>query len=286
MSDWRSGDINVSVGGGQEIGVNVSSGGLDTLGRRAFTVGVGEGSAVTIAGDYRKMRNLPSINGVTIIGELSLEDIGLKAIYYDKTANYDEEIVSQEGSLYIYSDYLDYVDDEGVRTIIPGIRVGDGKTKLGDLPFIGGSSGSGTTNYNALRNKPSINGVVLEGDVDLDDLSLKAIYGLTKSVYESEYTLIPLKDDIFIIGDYEAHTSESGDTSYTPAIVIGDGVHQLADLRPMVGYDAEKAKEDFLNYLVGMNVLVSEEDRTRWNRKRLKVIIDPVDNECLRFFYD
>jgi len=158
MSDWKSGDINVSVGGNQTIGVNVGSGGLESLGKRAFTVGVGEGSAVTISGDYRKMRNLPKINGVTIIGELSLEDLGLRAIYYDKTANYDEEIVSQEGSLYIYSDYLDYVDDEGVRTIIPGIRAGDGKTKLGELPFIGGSSGSGTTNYNALRNKPSING--------------------------------------------------------------------------------------------------------------------------------
>ena len=43
----------------------------------------------------------------------------------------------------------------------------------------GGSGGSGTTNYNALLNKPSINGVTLTGNKTLADLKL---------LYEEEIT--------------------------------------------------------------------------------------------------
>ena len=44
----------------------------------------------------------------------------------------------------------------------------------------GGSGGSGTTNYNALLNKPSINGVTLTGNKTLVDLKL---------LYEEEITM-------------------------------------------------------------------------------------------------
>lgn len=284
-----NGDITVSVDSGQSIGVHVGSGGLESLGRRAFTVGVAEGAAVTIDGDYRRMRNLPSINGVTIIGALSLEELSLRAVYYDTTANYDAQpdLISQEGALYLYSDYIDYEEDDGTRITIPGIRIGDGKTLLKDLQFAGGSSGSGTTNYNALRNKPSINGVTLEGQLELDDLSLKAVYYATKEAWAQQDNIIPPEGDIFIIADHSTQTDESGNIiSRTPAIKIGDGVTELGALKEFVGYDAEKAKEDIVSYLLAQNALVSEADRTKWNRKRLKVEIDQFDEECLRFYYE
>ena len=47
------------------------------------------------------------------------------------------------------------------------------------IALYGGSSGSGTTNYNALLNKPSINGVVLTGNKTLKQLGL---------LYEEEIT--------------------------------------------------------------------------------------------------
>ena len=47
------------------------------------------------------------------------------------------------------------------------------------IALYGGSGGSGTTNYNALLNKPSINGVTLTGNKTLIDLKL---------LYEEEIT--------------------------------------------------------------------------------------------------
>ena len=47
------------------------------------------------------------------------------------------------------------------------------------IALYGGGSGSGTTNYNALTNKPSINGVVLTGNKTLKRLGL---------LYEEEIT--------------------------------------------------------------------------------------------------
>lgn len=38
-----------------------------------------------------------------------------------------------------------------------------------------GGGGSGTDNYNALSNKPKINGVTLTGDKSLDELNIKAL---------------------------------------------------------------------------------------------------------------
>lgn len=39
---------------------------------------------------------------------------------------------------------------------------------------IGGGGGGGTTDYNDLTNKPSINGVTLQGALTSDDLSITA----------------------------------------------------------------------------------------------------------------
>lgn len=41
------------------------------------------------------------------------------------------------------------------------------------------SGGGGTTNYNALSNKPSINGVVLSGDKTTSDLKIKTTVNYT-----------------------------------------------------------------------------------------------------------
>lgn len=283
-----NGDIRVSVDGGQTIDVNVGSGGLESLGRRAFTVGVAEGAAVTIDGDYRKMRYKPTINGVTIVGDVALTDLSLRAVYYDSTENWDaqEGLVSEKGAIYLYSDYLDYTDDDGNRITIPGIRVGDGKTLLRELQFAGGGSSGGTTNYNALRNKPKINGVTLQGDVGLEDLSLKAVFYASTAVWDKQRDFIPSNGDLYIYSDYSSHTNDSGETVYTPAIRIGDGVTALGELQPIISYSAEDARREIVSYLSGINALVSDSDREKWNHKNLKIMIDPGDEECLRFYYE
>ena len=63
---------------------------------------------------------------------MSMREAGYNHIYYDTTANWNAQsgLVSEEGAIYIYSDY--FHDDQG--NPIPGIRIGDGRAYLIDLP--------------------------------------------------------------------------------------------------------------------------------------------------------
>lgn len=58
-------------------------------------------------------------------------------IYYDTTENWNNQptLVSEEGSIYIYSDGK-IVEKEGESIVIPRIKIGDGNAYLIDKPFI------------------------------------------------------------------------------------------------------------------------------------------------------
>lgn len=87
--------------------------------------------------NYNDLYNKPSVNGTKLEGSLSLPDIDLRAVYYDTTEHWDEKtsLVSEEGALYIYSDYR-IVDN----VAIPSIKVGDGITLLSECQFVTGSN--------------------------------------------------------------------------------------------------------------------------------------------------
>lgn len=60
-------------------------------------------------------------------------------VYESKTVeewNSDISLISQKGTLYIYSDYKMIVDDEDNEIFLPGLKIGDGKAYLIDLPFL------------------------------------------------------------------------------------------------------------------------------------------------------
>lgn len=80
----------------------------------------------------------PMINGVPLVGDVSLPSLGLRGIYYDTTANWNAQIdfIGREGGLYIYSDYKVVTDDNGNETKIPNMKIGDGTTPLIDAPFL------------------------------------------------------------------------------------------------------------------------------------------------------
>jgi len=52
--------------------------------------------------------------------------------------------------------------------------------------------GSGTSNYNDLRNKPKIEGVTLEGDVSLENIGAATLADLEKKIEKVDDSL-PLK---------------------------------------------------------------------------------------------
>lgn len=50
--------------------------------------------------------------------------------------NNDKNLISQKGILYIYSNYKIINDQEDNKIFLPGIKLGDGKAYLIDLPFL------------------------------------------------------------------------------------------------------------------------------------------------------
>lgn len=85
---------------------------------------------------------VPMINGTPLVGDISLPQLGLRGIYYDKTENWNKQLdfIGQEGGIYIYSDYRVKTDDNGNEVKIPNIKIGDGTTPLVDAPFIASES--------------------------------------------------------------------------------------------------------------------------------------------------
>ena len=87
--------------------------------------------------DYNSLRNKPQINSVTLQNNITLQQLGLRSILYGTTEywNSQNNLVGDEGTVYIYSDYKTTIVD-GVEKTIPGIKIGDGMAYLIDTPFI------------------------------------------------------------------------------------------------------------------------------------------------------
>ena len=113
--------------------------------------------------DYNLQYNLPSVEGHILKGDTKLSDIGIPYVFYATCEewNAQPQLVTVQNAIYVYTDYQ--VDEQGKN--IAGIKIGDGETLLYYSPFINTSSGSGgTNNYNALANRPIVNGKVVEGN--------------------------------------------------------------------------------------------------------------------------
>ena len=87
-----------------------------------------------LVNDYNALRNKPSINGVELIGDKTLEDLGITILRIDTTTNWNlqRDLIAAYGTIYVYSDYQNV---DGL--LVPGIKIGDGTSYLIDMPFIG-----------------------------------------------------------------------------------------------------------------------------------------------------
>lgn len=85
---------------------------------------------------------------------------GNATAFMDTTANWAEktQYIPNKAVIIIYSDAFE-VNGE----YVPGIKIGDGLTLVGDLPFVNNA-------YEELPDKPQINGVTLVGNKQLSDL--------------------------------------------------------------------------------------------------------------------
>ena len=89
--------------------------------------------------DYEGLYNLPSIEGVTLLGNKTFYELfpdflnSFSKTYYATTQQWAAEptLIAEENSLYVYRDYYQ-IDGKD----IPRFKIGDGQAYLIDLPFI------------------------------------------------------------------------------------------------------------------------------------------------------
>lgn len=106
-------------------------------GEETIDIGDVESVNITINHDYNNLENKPSINGSTLQGSMSLEQLGLRGVLYNTKEGWNAQpsLMSEEGTIYIYSNYTTTTID-GVTKNVPGIKIGDGTSYLIDMPFM------------------------------------------------------------------------------------------------------------------------------------------------------
>lgn len=98
------------------------------------TINMATSSLIEAVKNYERLDNKPSINGVTLIGNKTSEELNLaNRIRYDTVEGWASDLsyIPAEGEIIIYTNYS-VVD--GVN--IPAIKVGDGLAYAADLPFV------------------------------------------------------------------------------------------------------------------------------------------------------
>ena len=81
--------------------------------------------------NYENLINLPEVNGETLIGDKSSEDLHIVAVKTSAEWAALTTLQSRQGEIYVYSDGAE--DGEG--NPIPMIKIGDGNAYVVDLPF-------------------------------------------------------------------------------------------------------------------------------------------------------
>lgn len=122
---------------------------------------------------------------------------------------------------------------------------------------------AGEKDYNRLINKPSINDIILQNNVTLQQLGLQNIYYNTKEYWNSQPSLVSKEGAIYIYGDYYTVTDEHGEEKIVPAIKIGDGTSYLIDM-PIVNEDIA---DMLLNHVENTVIHVSLGEKAFWNNK-------------------
>lgn len=85
---------------------------------------------------YNGLSNKPSINGQTLAGNVTISQLGV--VYTDTMAGWSakRDYVGLKDVFYVYSDYQAIDNGNGTVTTYAGLKIGDGVTKLNQLPYL------------------------------------------------------------------------------------------------------------------------------------------------------
>lgn len=147
--------------------------------------------------DYADLNNKPTINGVEVVGDLSLEDLGITGGGGSGTTNYNDLTnkpsingteLSGDITLDIPTKTSDLENDSGFLTEIP------------------------EQSYNDLADKPKINGIDLQGNLTVEELGLLDITESTDTTLENS------KDGVLKIKEIYGNTIQDGEP--TPDVPV------------------------------------------------------------------
>lgn len=124
--------------------------------------------------------------------------------------------------------------------------------------------------YNRLKNKPSIEGVELQGNKTLTDFGIPYIYYGTREYWDSQPSLISVNKAVYVYWDFDKD-DEGNDV---PGIKIGDGKGYLID--------APFTTDPYYNHIRDTLIHVTPEEKEFWNNK-VRCFIDPTDSEKVVF---
>lgn len=133
--------------------------------------------------NYEMLFNKPSINGVTLFGNKTADDLDLSyAPKIGTTEYWDAQIsyVPRSGEIIVYSDY--YTEDGQP---VPAIKIGDGNAFVVDLPFL-------TDNTRSLLEDHIRNTVVHITQAERDSWNNKVTCDVVE--INDEYNLVFTKD--------------------------------------------------------------------------------------------
>ena len=128
----------------------------------------------------------------------------------------------------------------------------------------------GDRDYAPLSNKPYIEGVELDGDVLLGSLGIPYVFYGTTAEWDSQPTLISVKDAIYVYTDFDV----DGQGNNIPGIKIGDGKGYLID--------APFTNSKLYAHIQNNIIHITAAEREFWNNK-IRCYISESDAERLIF---
>ncbi len=129
--------------------------------------------------------------------------------------------------------------------------------------------------YNQLENKPSIEGIILEGNIQLPEIGIRSIQYHTEAEWNAQPTLLTVEGALYIYSDHtKIIDPDTREVTVIPAIKIGDGVSYLSQI-PFLGgsssHETEKKVEiltrNVEEHVTNETIHVSDEDRNDWDSK-------------------
>lgn len=173
-------------------------------------------SQLGIDDNYNSLINKPSIDGITLEGNVTKSQLGIDMNYYSliNKPSINNIILSGNKSL----------NDLGIQA---KLIAGAGINISGNTISAIGGGGGGTSDYRMLENKPSINGVALDGNLRSEELGLQSTLKveLTDYVTGTGLYLVNVNEGDVYLPPYDYLLSASGDDLCYILIPNIEGTH-------------------------------------------------------------